>query len=57
VHHLHIGYNKYSRGQDGRKVTSIKPRGLSGGALVDAGRVSAPACSGARWTRCQGLLE
>lgn len=43
VHHLFIGYGKQSRGQDGRKVTSIKPRGLSGGALVDAGRLSTPA--------------
>ncbi|MDQ0450027.1 hypothetical protein QO012_004552 [Methylobacterium aerolatum] len=42
VHHLFVGYDKYSRGQDGRKVTSIKPRGLSGGALIDAGRMSNP---------------
>ena len=43
AHHLFIGYHKHSRGQDGRKVMSLSPRGLSGGALIDAGRVSDPA--------------
>lgn len=36
VHHIFLGYSRHSKGPDGRKVSSINPKGLSGGALVDA---------------------
>jgi hypothetical protein len=39
-HHIFIGYKKHSRGTDGTKVSSTGPRGLSGGAVIDTGRMS-----------------
>lgn len=39
-HHLFLGYHKHSRSEEGIKVSSVAPRGLSGGAIIDAGRPS-----------------
>lgn len=37
--HLFLRYDKYSKDAEGRKVSSVSPRGLSGGAMVDLGDV------------------
>lgn len=39
-HHIFIGYDKFSRAQNGQKAFSIKPNGLSGGALIWSGNIS-----------------
>ena len=39
-HHIFLGYNKQSRSEEGIQVSSVAPRGLSGGAIIDAGRPS-----------------
>jgi hypothetical protein len=41
--HLFIGFDhKRSRTADGRVVNSISPRGISGGAVFDAGNLADP---------------
>lgn len=42
MHHLFLGYAKYSRDEIGTKVSSIKPDGMSGGPVLDVGRLSDP---------------
>ncbi len=41
-HHLFLSYQKHSRSEDGLKVASISPRGLSGGLVIDVGKPSDP---------------
>ncbi|SIT49443.1 putative serine/cysteine peptidase [Paraburkholderia piptadeniae] len=40
--HIFIGFDKYSRDSQGRKVKSISPRGVSGGAVIDLGNLGDP---------------
>jgi len=39
-HHVFLGYKKHSRSEEGIKISSVNLRGLSGGAIFDAGRPS-----------------
>jgi len=41
-HHLFLGYEKYSRDENGERTDSIAVEGMSGGAVVDAGNVADP---------------
>jgi len=41
-HHLFLGYEKYSRDENGERTDSITAEGMSGGAVVDAGNVADP---------------
>ena len=40
--HIFIGYDKRSLDAQGRKVNSISPRGVSGGAVIDLGNLGDP---------------
>ena len=41
-HHLFLSYQKHSKSEEGLKVSSIGPRGLSGGLIIDVGKPSDP---------------
>jgi len=42
THHLHLGYGRRANDADGNAENAIKPRGMSGGPLVDLGKLSNP---------------
>lgn len=42
IHHLHLGYGRRANDADGNAQNAIKPRGMSGGPLIDLGKLSDP---------------
>ncbi|CAB3967382.1 hypothetical protein BCO9919_02726 [Burkholderia cenocepacia] len=40
--HIFIGYDKYSLDAAGKRVTAVRTKGVSGGAVIDLGRLSDP---------------
>jgi hypothetical protein len=42
AHHLHLSYGRRANDADGNIQNAIKPRGMSGGPLIDLGKLSDP---------------
>lgn len=53
--HFFLKYDKYSFNSGGLRVSSVNPKGISGGALIDLGNFSSASAYDSR-SRCVGML-